>query len=157
MTSSAAVPEFFHRFDGLGLVPGNKTSGFDLVVSTDVLQRLHRLSMSESAQVALHAAVVERLRNAGFLEEFEEARCGIGFVPGTWCPRFFATGPEAASIGAIPSELVRLPARDALEWIGPTLSYSPHNVDSPWQALALVVMVEAWAEHARFALQSAML
>lgn len=157
MMAPSAVPEFFHRFDGLGLAPGNKTAGFDLVVSTEVLQRLQNLPVAPAAYAHLFQQIQERLRNSGLLSSAELERVLIAFVPGTWCPRYFATGREGASVGADPSELERLPARDALEWIGPTLAYTPHNVDSPMQALALVIMVETWAEQARFAMQSAML
>lgn len=157
MMPSPEVPEFFHRFDGLRLTPGNKTAGFDAVVSTEVLKRLREQPMTEAASTQLLEQIRERVSNAGLLAESELARCGVGFVEGSWCPRFFATGPEGASIGAVPSELERLLACDALDWIGPTLSYSPHNVDSPAQALALVVIVETWAEQARFMLQTAII
>jgi hypothetical protein len=157
MMPQLAVPEFFHRFDGLGLVPGNKTAGFDVMVSTEILQRLQNLAISPAAHEHLLQEMRGRLSNAKLLSAAELDRFLVAFVPGTWCPRYFATGREGASVGADPSELERLPARDALEWIGPTLAYTPHNVDSPVQALALVVMVETWAEQARFALQSAML
>jgi len=46
-------------------------------------------------------------------------------------------------------------ADDALERLGPTLDYTPHNCDAPVQAIALIIMVQTWAEwaHHRLSVQ----
>lgn len=145
-----AAPEFFHRIEGLCLTPGNKTAGFDALVSTEVLIRLSTTPADPQWQENLAATVRERVLNANLLARNLVEHSGIVLIAGTLCPRFFVTDPGlGGSVGADPNELERLGRDDALAWIGPSVAYTPHNVDTPAQALALLIMVETWAEVAR--------
>jgi hypothetical protein len=147
------VPEFFSRIEGLSLTPGNKSAGFNAVVSTDVLKRLREMQISEEQHTHLLMRMRERILNAKLLPKKQLGRCGVVLDNGSWCPRCFITDPAfGGSIGADPSELERLRAQDAMEWIGSTMTYTPHNVDVPSAALALLVMFETWAEMARLQL-----
>lgn len=150
MSAVEQVPEFLHRIEGLSLTPGNKTAGFDALISTEVLKRLRELPVDSKVQAELLATMRERVLTADLLPRELADRCGVVLVEGTLCPRFFVTDPTlGGSVGADPNELERLERDDAVEWIGPTMAYTPHNVDTPAQALALLVMVETWAEFAR--------
>lgn len=74
----------------------------------------------------------------------------IMFVEGTACPRAFIADPLfGGSLGADPEAFGRLQRPDRLDWIGPEVEYTPHNCDTPDQAIILVVLVQAWAEYAR--------
>lgn len=142
--------EFFHRIEGLCLTPGNKSAGFDALVSTEVLTRLRATPADAQWQENLAVTVRERVLNANLLSPNLVERSGIVLVANTLCPRFFVTDPGlGGSIGADPNEIERLGRDDALTWIGPSVAYTPHNVDTPAQALALLIMVETWAEVAR--------
>lgn len=73
----------------------------------------------------------------------------IGFYGDTGCPRFFVADPMfGGSIGANPETFSRLLRHDALEWLGPTVDFTPHNVDTPKTALALMLLAQTWAEWA---------
>lgn len=149
-SSACPVPEFFHRIEGLCLTPGNKTAGFDALISTQVLKRLQALPIDSKTQDALLAMMRERVLVAGLLPRELSKRCGVVLVKGTLCPRFFVTDPTlGGSVGADPNELERLQREDAEEWIGPVVAYTAHNVDTSHQALALLVMVETWVEFVR--------
>jgi hypothetical protein len=58
-------------------------------------------------------------------------------------------------LAVTPEQLAQLLADDALERLGPTLDYTPHNCDAPVQAIALIIMVQTWAEwaHHRLSVQ----
>jgi hypothetical protein len=145
-----SVPDFFYRIEGLSLVPGNKTAGFVAVVSTEVLKRLREKPISPEKHALLLERMRERILNAKLLPKKYLGRCGVVLEADTFCPRCFITDPAfGGSIGANPDDLSRLTRPDGLEWIGPTLDFTPHNVDVPSQALALLVMFETWAEMAR--------
>lgn len=144
------VPEFLHRIEGLCLTPGNKTAGFDALISTQVLKQLLALPVDSRLQEDLLTTMRERVLVADLLPRELAERCGVVLVTGTLCPRFFVTDPAlGGSVGADPNEIERLPRDDAEEWIGPVVVYTAHNVDTAAQALALLVMVETWVEFTR--------
>lgn len=150
LPSACPVPEFLHRIEGLCLTPGNKTAGFDALISTQVLKRLQALPVDSKTQEDLLTTMRERVLVANLLPRKLSERCGVVLVNGTLCPRFFVTDPAlGGSVGADPNEIERLFRDDAEEWLGPVVAYTAHNVDTPAQALALLVMVETWVEFAR--------
>lgn len=144
------MTEFFYRFEGLNLMPGSKTAGFVALISTDALQKLRTVTVSDPEYQGLVMQARERLARAGLLPKKVLARCGIALVDRTACPLLFTTDPMVGgSIGANPDELEQVQASDVLERLGDAIWYTPHNVDSPAQALALMVLFETWAEWAR--------
>jgi hypothetical protein len=143
------APDFFTRVDGLSLVPGNKTAGFVGVVSTEALRILREIPVGNDEVVALLTRMRERLLNAKLIPKRALNGSGVSLLAGSACPRFFVTDPTfGGSIGADPDDLDRLDKPEAFDYIGPTTDYTPHNVDTPAQALALLVMFETWAEWA---------
>lgn len=147
--------EFFYRFDGLDLVSGNKTAGFCVEMSTGTLKALFKVSVSTEDCQALIVQMHERLERADLLPEITRRSSGVTLLDGTAVPRVFTTDPMlGGSLGANPEELARLRDEDDYEeWLGDSLSYTPHNVDSAQQALTLVILVQTWAEWAHMKLQ----
>jgi hypothetical protein len=145
--------KFFYGFEGLSLNPGNKTAGFNAFVSTPVMQMLVNTPAELKVYTELMEMTHRRLQLAKLMPAKVVTRAAIGMVDRSMCPRFFSTDPVfGGSVGAEPGEIERLPRADALEWIGPSLTFSPHNVDSSNQALALMLMVQTWSEWVRMCL-----
>lgn len=147
---------FFYRFNHMSLIPGSKQAGFTVEFSTSVLKELSATPRDPGVLQSLTVEMRGRLLRAALLPKAATLQSCIQFREGSFCPLGFATDPVfGASVSADPEEMRLLPRPDALEYIGSTMTFTPHNVDSPRQALALVVMVETWAEWAYALLQRA--
>ncbi len=139
--------DFFYRFEGLSLTPGNKTAGFDFVVATRALVAASRLEMTGDERARLQTAVVERLRHAKLASRTDTRHLGILFHGNSWAPRAFSEDAVfGGSLGADPETFGRLSNEDVLEWLGEDVRFTPHNVDAPRQALRLLLLAQAWAE-----------
>jgi len=147
--------DFFYRFDGLDLISGNKTAGFCVEMSTATLKALLNVAVSAEDYQSLIVQMRERLERADLLPEIQRRSSGIMLLEGTAVPRVFTTDPMlGGSLGANPEELAWLRDKDNYqEWLGVSLSYTPHNVDVAKQALTLVLLVQTWAEWAHMKLQ----
>lgn len=144
------MTEFFYRIDHLGLHPGNKTAGFVALVSTEMLMALRAIPVSKASYDNLIQEMQDRLARTSLLTPKSIASCGVALLDNSACPRFFTADPMfGGSIGANPEDLLKLTRPDAVEWLGSSLAYTPHNVDLPDQALALVILFQTWAEWAR--------
>lgn len=141
---------FFCRFDNLSLVNGNKTAGFDFIVSTEALQALINLSVSTETQAIIDLEAKARIRRAGLLPSRSISRVGIIFWESTLVPRVFhCDAVFGGSICADPETYDRLHRRkNSVDLIGDEVCYSPHNVDTTKSALALMVMAQTWSEYA---------
>ncbi len=144
---------FFYRFEGLSLVPGNKTAGFDFVLASPALLTASRLEMSPEARSRLHASVLERLRHARLASRTDTRHLGILFHGSSWAPRAFSEDAVfGGSLGADPETFGWLERENGLAWLGEEVRYTPHNVDTPRQALRLMLLVQAWAEAFQWAM-----
>lgn len=143
------MSEFFYRIDCLSLTPGNKTAGFVLVLDTGTMRRLTGIRVSEAQHDGLFKQMQERLAHAGLAPQRQRLQAGFALLHESACPRYFFTDPAfGGSIGGNLEELGWLERHDAVEWLGPTMMMTPHNVDTPADALMLMVMVQTWAEWA---------
>lgn len=143
------MADFFYRFDGLNLIPGNKASGFVVHIATDAMMKLHKIPVAAEQYQALIMNMRERVARVSILSTKLSCKLGAEMFNGSACPAYFTTDPIfGGSVGANPNELVHLSKLDALEWIGPTMTFTPHNIDTPQQALALMIMLETWGEWA---------
>lgn len=152
---SLPMHDFFYRFDGLDLISGNKTAGFCVEMSTDTLKALSTVAVSTEDYQALIVQMRERLERAELLPRSLRRHSGVTLLDGTAVPRMFTTDPMlGGSLGANPEDLARLRDKDNYQdWLGDSLSYTPHNVDAAKQALTLVVLVQTWAEWAHIKLK----
>lgn len=142
---------FFYRFDALDLIPGNKSSGFVLQVSTHALLALSKVTLNEVQRGTLLKQAQERVLRAQLMTKRMAAGLSIGFLDDSACPRFFvADAMFGGSVGTDPELFSRLRAPDAqtrvLDFHGNVVDYTPHNLDTPKQALALLVLIETWGE-----------
>ncbi|WP_434716283.1 hypothetical protein [Paraburkholderia sp. A3RO-2L] len=140
---------FFTRIDYLNLVPGNKTAGFVLAVSTRALKTLAAISVSEAEVQELNKRAQERVSRAGLLPVALVEDCGLELRLGGVPSHFWVSQMFGGSIGARPEELSWLGAAQKADWLGEELEYTPHNVDTPAQALVLVILIQTWAEWAQ--------
>jgi hypothetical protein len=149
--------EFFYRFDGLSLVSGNKTAGFCVQVSTAAMKVLAKVAIDPEEHERLVVQMRERLDRAQLMPKTLRHSAGVSMLENTACPRFFTTDSMfGGSLGANPEELGWLLSKDNVEdWVGPSFSFTPHNVDSAKQAMTLVLLVETWGEWAYDKLQLA--
>ncbi|KWU19034.1 hypothetical protein [Burkholderia cenocepacia] len=149
--------DFFYRLEGLSLIPGNKSSGFSVAVSTEALKALSKMTVSDKDYQRLLSRMSERLERANLLPDILRQESGVALLDDTACPRFFTTDPTlGGSLGANPEELGWLRTKENAEkWLGSSVSFTPHNVDTPAQALSLVILVETWGEWAYDKLQDA--
>ena len=143
-------PDFFYRFECFDLVPGNKTAGFVMHVSTEALKRLCEATATAEERKHLLSLQAERVGNSGLVAPDEQESCGMAFYgSSSACPLMFTTDPTlGGSLGANPQELARLAEGHGEEYFGPSIEYAPHNVDSPAQAMVLMILALAWAEWA---------
>lgn len=140
---------FFHRIEGLTLRDGNKTAGFVLSISTAAMIELCKRSATPAQQAAVMVDARERLARSQLLAKPLLSKSGIAFHGSTLVPRVFLCDPAfGGSIGADPEVFPRLQLADALDWLGDEIHYTPHNCDTAQMALALVILVETWVEHA---------
>ncbi|MBU9200108.1 hypothetical protein KTD31_01655 [Burkholderia multivorans] len=140
---------FFTRIDYLNLVPGNKTAGFVLAVSTQALKALAAISVTDEEVHELNRRARERVSRAGLLPATLVEDCGFELRLGGVPSHFWVSQMFGGSIGARPEELSWLSVPEKAEWLGEELEYSPHNVDTPAQALVLVILSQTWAEWAQ--------
>lgn len=140
--------EFFSRIEGLDLTPGSKQAGFVLVLSGEAAVRLRSIKPSERSVSELHAMVANRLANAGVVSKTVQQSCRVVLAEGSAFPLVIMTSSIGGSLGLGGEEVRRLAEPDAHEWVGPVVELTPHNVDTPKDALALLVMAQTWAEWA---------
>ena len=137
---------FFTRIDGLTLTPGNKTAGFCLSVSVPAAHVLSTLAVSNEELQRVREDALQRVKNSGLLAVPD---CGFEFHNGTSLPRYFWVNRMfAASVGADPADLADIADPARARDLGPELSYTPHNCDTPQYALVLMILTQAWAEWA---------
>ncbi|KVP75237.1 hypothetical protein WJ96_05630 [Burkholderia ubonensis] len=140
---------FFTRIDFMTLQPGNKTVGFFFAVSVPALQALSTVAVTEEEWQRVLADARTRVRHAALLPEELVEECGLELYQGTAVPRYFWVNRMfGGSLGAQPEELGYISEPARAEGLGPELSYSPHNVDTPAQALVLMILVQTWSEWA---------
>lgn len=141
---------FFHRIESLSLVSGNKTSGFVLVVSADAARRLQKIKFTEQEYAFLQSAMKGRVLQSKLLPKKAIGNIGLQPWSGSACPLSFIIDPMfGGSIGSFLQELEQLGYYDKEDGEEDyDIRYVPHNVDTPNQALALLIMVETWAEWA---------
>ncbi len=144
---------FFYRFEGLDLIPGNKTAGFVLQLEPRAFAALCAVSVTPGAQELVNERARERLCRAGLQGKRSARNSAIVFLGESACPRYFMTDPMfGASIGCDPESFSRASQPESLEWLGPYVEYTPHNTDTPKQALTLLVLAQTWAEWAQWKL-----
>lgn len=144
------MEQFIYRVEGFDLVPGNKTAGFTLIVSTKALQVLQKVTVTTEQYQDLMMQMRERVVRSKLFPKNMVSGCGVQLFKGSACPAYFTTDPVlGGSVGADPDHLLRLQETDALEQFGETMSFTPHNTDSPAQAMALLIMIQTWDEWAR--------
>lgn len=143
--------EFFYRFEGLDLIRGPKAAGFVLVVATEALARLHAVEVNVEEYQQLQMRALERISRIEKMKKNLLSRAQLVLYPGTAMPtRFVTDAVFGASIGADPETLGRLAEEgvQAIERVGPVVEYTPHNCDTPMQALMLLILAQTWAEWA---------
>jgi hypothetical protein len=142
--------DFFYRIDSMSFTPGWKTAGFVAVLSTKALRHLRSLPMNKEAFQTINMTARERLIAAKILPKKMVAECWIMPFENTWAPLMFTTDRTfGGSIGGQIEDLQRLEQDDVLEWVGPVVSFTPHNCDTPAQSLALLILFQTWAEYAQ--------
>lgn len=144
------MTKFFHRIENLSLVTGNKRSGFVLVVAAEAARRLMKIEFTEHEYASLSESIRERVIQSKLLPNKLAKNIGIQPWGGSAFPLNFIIDPVfGGSIGAFPHELEHFGCYEKEEGVEEfDIRFTPHNVDSPNQALALLIMVEAWAEWA---------
>lgn len=148
---------FFYRFDGLDLIPGNKTAGFAMLLDSVAFVRLGELKCSEEQQARVNEEARARVLRAQLISKRYVEACGIVFFEDTACPRYFVSDAAfGASLGCDPENFGRMQHPEALSWLRTYVEYTPHNTDSPKQALALLVLAQTWAEWAGVKLSAAL-
>jgi len=143
--------EFFYRFEGFDLIRGPKAAGFVLVVATEALARLHAVEVAVEEYQQLQMRALERISRIEKMKKTLLSRAQLVLFPGTAMPMRFVTDPVfGASIGAEPETLGRLAEEgvQAVEHVGSVVEYTPHNCDTPVQALMLFILAQTWAEWA---------
>lgn len=140
---------FFYRFEGLDLSPGNKTAGFVMLLAPEALLKLARTPLTRAQQDEINEDARQRLLRAGLVSKRALPSSGIVFYEQTACARYFKTDPMfGASIGCDPVNFSKAQAPDALERLGSVVEYTPHNTDTAKQAMALWVLAQTWTEWA---------
>jgi hypothetical protein len=146
---------FFYRIDHCHLIPGNKTSGFILYLSRAALRTLMAIQVTTESVQTLNEEIRNRLDRAGLKKFVNMKQCGVlfysegsGIFSLSACPVAFITDPMfGGSIGESPDELKRVLCDPSDEDDYP-VSFTPHNIDHPRQALALMLMIQTWGEWA---------
>lgn len=147
---------FFTRIEGLDLTPGNKSAGFVFSVSVPALRQLATVEVSDEAWARLNACAIERVTRAGLVSAEQAAAGGLARYQGSAVPKSFWVDPGfAGSLGADPEWLSFALNADGLEeaLLEHEVEYTPHNVDTPQQALVLLILVQTWSEWAAAQLQ----
>lgn len=143
--------DFFYRIEGFNLLKGAKAAGFVLVVATEALVRLRDVEVGVEEYQQLQMRALERMSRIEKLPKKLLSRAQLVLYPGTAMPmRFVTDAVFGASIGADPDEMVRLAEEGAaaIERLGSTVEYTPHNCDAPVQAMMLHILAQTWAEWA---------
>lgn len=143
--------DFFYRIEDFNLLPKQKAAGFVLVVATEALARLHDVFVAEEEYLALQNQVQKRISRIPNMPPSYQKSARIAFHLGTAMPRaFVADDVFGGSIGADPQALEKVASygADAVQHVGSTVEYTPHNCDSPLEAMMLHVVVQTWAEWA---------
>lgn len=140
---------FFYRMHGLDLMPGNKSAGFVLSVDTAALHELTHIDVSLDDQDRLVDRARERAARAQLGSKALRESMGLWFLGDTPVPRVFSTHPSfGGSLGADPETFSRLKGAGSVEFIGPEVDYTPHNVDRPVDAMLLMMLAQTWGEWA---------
>lgn len=143
-----SAKEFFCRIDGFDMKPGSKRAGFTVVLDGESAIRLRNIKISEKDAANLNEMVAGRLAHAEVVNEATQKSCRVILAESSAFPKVIMTSAIGGSIGLDGEVVRRLVLDDANQWVGPVVEMTPHNVDSPKEALALMVMVQTWAEWA---------
>ncbi len=149
---------FFTRIDGLDLTPGNKSAGFVFAVSAAALRQLAGAVVPAEAWARLNASAIERVVRSGLISAEMASGCGLAQYQGSAVPRSFWVDPGfAGSLGPDPEWLSFVLKAEDIEGalLEHEVEFTPHNVDTPQQALVLLILVQAWSEWAAAHLQLA--
>ncbi len=147
--------QFFYKFDFMDLTPGNKAAGFVLQVSTEALVALTKVPLSAEEQTHMILEARARILRAELLSSAVVDSAGIAFHKNSGCPRIFMVDAMfGSSIGANPETFSHLERDNATGWLGPTVDYTPHNVDAPKASLAIMLLAQTWAEWAGMQLEN---
>ena len=150
-----------YRFEHYALTNGPKQAGFVFVVPSPILLELstiettpeHVARLAEMCKDRLHNLYAARMVRKRLLDSASVTLLGT-----TPVPRFFSADPIfGGSLGADPETFSRFRAPNALEWLGPEVAYTPHNVDTATTSVMLTVLVVTWAEWAQTMLYKAAL
>lgn len=143
------IPDCFYRIDGLNLFTGGKAAGFYIMLSTSAAITLRQIPVSTDEYQRVMVDARERVTRANLMSKKMLSRCGFQLHDQSACPALFVTDPAfGGSIAAEPEDLRRLEALDPESALGPMIALTPHNVDSPAQAMVLLILFTAWAEWA---------
>lgn len=138
---------FFYRFSGMHLAPGNKASGFVFSLESQAFLQLAAIEFTPRQRELVLVSACQRIAHAQLVPKKALKALSIGYHAGSALPRWFVQDPMfGASLGANPEDFSRIERADALAWLGPETDYTPHNVDTPKQALALMLLAQAWTE-----------
>jgi len=136
-----------YRFDGLSLLDGNKTAGFVAAFQTPMVGRLLSLKPSCNRLDQLDKLVHSRVARSGLLSKRLLSEVQVHLFEESAFPRSLGMDGFAGSLSANVEQLhaLKAPTGHSVE---PEVWLTPHNVDRTSEALALMVMVVAWAEWA---------
>lgn len=142
-----------YRLDHYTLTNGPKQAGFVLSVPSSILMELSAIEVTPTHVERLSEMCTQRLdnlRQAKVIKKSMVESSSVTLYGTSPVPRFFSADPVfGGSIGADPETFSRFRAPDALEWLGPEVDYTPHNVDTAISALVLTVLVATWGEWAQ--------
>lgn len=143
------MDEFFYRFDHLNLIHSNKQAGFHFILKKEAALKLKAVRMTVEEYQYLTIKMRERLLRAKLMTARTVGNAGFSCAEGTACPTFFTTHSMfGGTISADPNDIEMLQRDDAAEQLLPSMTFTPHNMDTPTQALCLLIMIETWAEWA---------
>lgn len=141
-----SLNRYIYRIIGLDLLPGNKSAGFVLSVDALALQQLSHLSVTAQEQLAVIDSAQTRASRAGLGNRILRSGMGIAFHKLTPVPRVFSA--LSGSIGADPELWGRMQAPDFVQCLPQGVEYTPHNTDSPAEAMLLMLLAQTWGEWA---------
>lgn len=142
-----------YRFEYYDLTNAPKQAGFVFVVPSATLIELSSIETTPEQVERLADMCKTRLHNlyaAKMVRKRLLDSAGIALHGTTPVPRFFTADPVfGGSLGADPETFSRFHAPNALEWLGPEVDYTPHNVDTATTAVVLTVLAATWGEWAQ--------
>lgn len=142
-----------YRLEHYALTNGPKQAGFVLCVPSSTLLELSTIETTPGQVARLAEMCKDRLHNlyaARMVRKRLLDSASVTLLGTTPVPRFFSADPVfGGSLGADPETFSRFRAPNALEWLGPEVAYTPHNVDTATTSVMLTVLVVTWAEWAQ--------